>query len=84
MGNQLSKVYALNASVEHWGLYELKEKEISSGHHLFKFCLHTKATTAMASTQLPDSLSSFVLSSQHKLLFIFCSSVLFLHTSTKW
>lgn len=50
MRNQLSKVYALNALVEHWGLYELREKEISSGHHLFKFCLNTKATTAMAKT----------------------------------
>lgn len=84
MRNQSSKVYALQALVEHRGLYELREKEISSGHYLFKFCLNTKATTGMAKTLLPDSLSSFVLSSQHKLLFIFCSSVLFLHTSTKW
>lgn len=50
MRNQFFKVYALNALVEHWGLYELREKEISSGHHLFKFCLNTKATTAMAET----------------------------------
>lgn len=50
MRNQLSKVYALNALVEHWGIYELREKEISSGHHLFKSCLNTEATIVMAKT----------------------------------
>lgn len=50
MRNPSSKVYALQALVEHRGLYELREKEISSGHYLFKFCLNTKATTGKAKT----------------------------------
>lgn len=43
-------VYALNAFVAQWGLYEMREKETRGGPHLLKFCLNTKATALMAKT----------------------------------